>query len=204
MGLFKSKFPRKKFLLFLKDYLKNNKEVEIQDFLYNSSNDHVMSAFSALVDSEGSVDHYGLKRAIRIRMYSPKYLKKWNKLLSKFSIESSHSTKKSGEAELLIYGLEDFSKLVNLGFNLHHSKKENKLAKILSSYERNQVSRNSALRFYKSKVNRIKTSKEISEETGKSQRVVMHYLKKLRESKLIGFEKKDRQYYYFPTQSTIT
>lgn len=197
-------FPTKSFLLFLKDYLGDNKIVEIQDFLFNANKNFVMSAFSALIDAEGSIAHYGFCRRLYIRMFSPDYLKQWSRLLSKFSVYAHYYLKTSGEASLTISGWQDFDLLNKLGFNIYHSKKKTKWSDIFKTYKRNQLSRNSALNYYKSIVKEMKTAKMISEETGKSLRVVHHYFKILRDKRLINFEKRNRTCYYLPYQSTLT
>jgi len=149
--------------------------------LYKLQKEYVSAAFSALVDCEGSIEHYGLKRQIRIRMVNKAYLEDWRDLLSAYKIDSR--VERAEELKgLVISGYEDFDKLVRLGVNFRHSEKSKKWGNILSTYKKKQVSRNSALDFYSSKIReRGPISKmELATLTGKSHRVTSHFLTKLK------------------------
>lgn len=82
------RFPKKEILDFLDTYCGNKKDFHLEEFLLNSNEKLVMSAFSALIDCEGSINWYGLKRVIRIRMKNKNYLQQWHELLKKYSIYS--------------------------------------------------------------------------------------------------------------------
>ena len=81
------RFPKARLLKFLSEYLEDNKKARIQKFLFNSDNKYAASSFSALIDAEGSLTHYGLFRTIRIRMRNKQYLQDWKKLLDKFDLQ---------------------------------------------------------------------------------------------------------------------
>ncbi len=193
------RFPQAKLLKFLSEYLEGGKKAQIQDFLFNADKEYVASAFSALIDAEGSLTHHGLFRTIRIRMRNEQYLKDWKVLLSKFGIDSRFSKNTDVEYGLVIEGWEDFDKLQNLGVKFYHSKKAKKFEEILKSYVRNQVSRNSAYEFYIQKLKEIGkpiTAKEFAEKLGKSKRVVNHYLTRLMRKNLIKVDKSKVAYLY--------
>ena len=123
------RFPQAKLLKFLSEYLEDNKKARIQKFLFDSSKEYIASAFSALIDAEGNLTHYGLFRTIRIRMRNKLYLQDWKKLLNKFGIKARFSKNTDVEYGLVIEGWEDFDKLQKLGVKFYHSKKARKFKK---------------------------------------------------------------------------
>ena len=193
------RFPTSRLLKFLSEYLKDNGKVRIQSFLFNANKKYVASAFSALIDSEGSLTHHRLFRTIRIRMRNKQYLKDWKVLLAKFDIDTRFSKNTDVEYGLTIEGWEDFDKLQKLGVKLYHSKRARKFEEILKSYKRNQVSRNTAREFYLQKLKEIGkpvTAREFSEKLGKDKRTVNHYLTRLMRKNLIKVDKSRIAYLY--------
>jgi len=193
------RFPRIKLLRFLSEYLKDNKKVEVQSFLFNANKEYIASAFSALIDSEGSINQYQHFRRMRIRMRNFNYLREWRLLLKKFYISSQLRWNSKEEAQLKIEGCEDFDKLKELGVKFYHSKKARKFENILKSYKRRQVSRDTAHKFYIKKLKEIGkpiTAREFAEKLGKSKRVVNHYLTKLMEKNSIKVDKTNVAYLY--------
>jgi len=193
------RFPKIRLLNFLTEFIGDNKEVKVQQFLFNTDKKYIISAFSALIDAEGSIDHYKLFRKIRIRMRNKKYLQDWKKLLEKFGIYSRFSKNNSVEYQLTIEGWQDFNELQKLGVKFYHSKKFKKFNEILSSYKRNQISRNTAYQYYVKKLKEIGkaiTAKEFAEKLGKSKRVVNHYLTRLMRKNLIKVDKSKVAYLY--------
>lgn len=194
------RFPTKKLLTFLEKYCGTSKNLQVEGFLFNAKKDFVMSAFSALIDCEGSLDHYGLHRKIRIRMREYNYLKQWSKLLKKHNIGCKLRKNNNKEYEIAIYGWEDFNRLNKGGFRLYHSKKTKKWNEIMKSFKRNQISRDSYKKFYVDKlkeVNKKITSKEFADYLNKSKRVINHYLLKLEKEKLISCDRTHWPYLYF-------
>lgn len=186
------RFPNKVMLSFLDKYAYKNKEPLLGDFLKNASKEYIISAFSALIDSEGSVDYYKLIRKIRIRMRSKIYLIEWKNLLAKYHIDARVRQNNDREYELCLEGWEDFDRLNKLGLNLYHSKRKRKFDYILSSYKRKQISRNTALEFYTKKlkeINKPVAAQEFAEFLGKSKRVTNHYLKKLEKRNMLNIDK---------------
>lgn len=158
-----------------------------------------MSAFSSLVDCEGSVNWYGLKRIIRVRMKEKEYLLQWSKLLKKHGIYN-YLRENKNEWELNLAGWEDFDRLEKKGFLLHHSKKAKKWKEIMNGFKRNQISRGSYKKFYIRKLKNMGkgvTSKEFAMKLNKSERVVSHYLLKLKREGLIKCDKSVWPYLYF-------
>lgn len=186
-------------LRFLSEFIGDNKKLKVEPFLINSDKEYVAAAFSALIDAEGSIDHYKLFRKIRIRMRAKNYLKEWQELLEKFNIQSRLSKNTDKEYGLTIEGWEDFDRLKRIGLNLRHSKKNKKFKEIFDSYIRNQISRNTAFQFYTQKLKEIDkpiTTRELSKKLGKSKRVVNHYLTILMRKNLIKVNKSKSTYLY--------
>jgi len=193
------RFPTKKLLTFLDEYCEGNKNLQVEKFLLNANENIVMSAFSALIDCEGSIDWYGLKRIIRIRMKDKAYLKQWSNLLKKHGVYN-YFRKNKDNWEINMAGWEDFNRLQKMGFKLHHSKKAEKWRKMMEGFKRNQISRNSYKEFYTNKlkeINKKVNAKEFAEYLKKSKRVVNHYLSKLEKEKLIICDKNHWPYLYF-------
>ena len=194
------RFPTKDLLNFLEDYCGNKKEFHLEEFLINSNGRLVMSAFSALVDCEGSVDHYDLFRKIRIRMRNKDYLSQWKDLLAKWDIKARLQKNNEKEFELCIEGWQDFNRLNELGFKLFHSKKSKKWGDILNGFKRNQISRNSYRAFYLKKLRELNkkiTAQEFANHLNKSKRVINHYLLKLEKEKLVKCNRTVWPYLYF-------
>ncbi len=194
------RFPAKKLLDFLDNYCGDKKNFHVEEYLFHSDLKKVMSAFSALVDCEGTLNWYGFKRQIQIRMRNKNYLKQWSELLKKHRIGSTFREKKD-DWELDISGWEDFDKLEKGGFKLFHSEKAKKWEKMMQGFKRNQVSRNTAEKFYLEKLREMKkpmSVKEFALILNKSKRVVNHYLKKLNERKLLKIEKSNERRIYSP------
>ncbi len=199
------RFPKKEILDFLDSYCGNKKDFHLEEFLLNSDEKLVISAFSALIDCEGSINWYGLKRIIRIRMKNKDYLQQWHELLKRYNIYNKFRKNKN-EWELNIAGWQDFNKLNELGFRLYHSKKSKKWKEMLKGFKRNQISRNSYKEFYINKlkeVNKKITSEELSRYIKKSKRVVNHYLLKLEKENLINCDRNHWPYLYFITTSSV-
>jgi len=199
------RFPTKKILDFLEEYTSENKNLIVEETLFNSNKELVMAAFSALVDCEGSINWYGLKRIIRIRMRNREYLKKWSELLNKYGIGNKFRKNKN-EYETNISGWEDFDRLKKLGFKLHHSKKAEKWKEMMAGFKRNQISRDSYKEFYTKKLKELKkkvTAKEFAEYLSKSKRVVNHYLLKLEKANLIKCDRNNWPYLYFISTSSV-
>jgi len=159
-----------------------------------------MSAFSALIDCEGSINWYGLKRSIRVRMMNYDYLKQWSNLLKKLEIKNNLRKNSEKEYEITIYGWENFDKLNKMGFKLHHSKKIERWNKIMEGFKRNQISRGSYKDFYISKLKRLNkktTAKNFAIYLNKSERTLSHFLSKLEKQNLIKRDKGSWPYLYF-------
>jgi len=194
------RFPTKKILDFLEDYCGDKKKFHLEEFLLNSNGKLVMSAFSALVDCEGSIDFYKLFRRIRIRMRNKNYLNQWKDLLLKYNIKARLQKNDEKEFELCIEGWQDFNRLNELGFKLYHSEKLKKWEEMLRGFKRNQISRNSYKEFYVDKLKEIGkkiTAKEFAEHIGKSKRTVNHYLSKLKKEERISCDKTFWPHLYF-------
>ena len=78
------RFPNKKIFSFIKEYNRNKNE--FSKYLLREDLKIIMSALSALIDAEGSINWYGLKRLIRIRMRNKEYLQEWSLLLKRIGI----------------------------------------------------------------------------------------------------------------------
>jgi hypothetical protein len=193
------RFPTRKLLEFLDFYLGGNKNIRIEKALSNSPSDMIMSAFSALVDCEGTISWYGLKRNIQIRMNSKDYLLQWKSLLEKFNIGCRFEKNDKNLWGLVICGWEDFDRLERLGFKLIHSKKAKKWEEMMKGYKRNQISRGTYREFYIKKIkeaNEKVTIKELSEITGKNKRTVNYFLLKLEKENLVTRDKSKWPYLY--------
>lgn len=173
--------------------------IRLNTLLKKSPPNVIMAAFGMVVDCEGSIDHYKLFRKIRIRMANRPYLEDWLDLLNRVGIHAS--IHKDGALHALcIEGAKDFRKLVDYGFNLHHSIKRFKFQKLLLSYKRFQISRGSALIFYLQelrKIGRSITAQELATAVGKNKRTVNHYFKKLEDKNLVRVDKRQLPYFYF-------
>ena len=132
------RFPSRRILTFLDKHCKGNKNLHIENFLLKANDKIIMSAFSALIDCEGSIDYYDLHRRIRIRMRNKKFLKQWSQLLKKYNIGNKFRKNKN-EWEVNITGWEDFNRLNQMGFRQYHSKKAKKWDSIMKSFKRNHV-----------------------------------------------------------------
>jgi len=188
------RFPNKVMLSFLDDYAAKR-----DNFLRDAPKEYVASAFSALIDTEGSIDHYGFFRKIRIRMRNKKYLEEWKKLLIKYNIKARFQQNNEKEFEICIEGWEDFDRLNKLGLNLYHSKRNKKFKHILESYKRKQISRNTALAFYIEKLKELNkpiSAKDFALRLGKGKRVVNHYLKKLAKRNLLNINRLKNSWLY--------
>lgn len=199
------RFPTKKILNFLEEYCGGNKILKVEKELLNADKRKIMSAFSALIDCEGSIDWYGLKRIIRIRMKDKEYLQQWSDLLKTQNIYN-YLRENKNEWELNIAGWEDFDRLEKKGFKLFHSKKLDKWARMMKGFKRNQISRGTYKDFYIKKLrelNRKVNAKEFAKYINKSKRVTNHYLLKLEKQKLIKCDRNNWPYLYFITTSSV-
>ena len=197
------RFPRKIIFDIIEKYAGDKNS--FTPALINTNPNMVIAAFSGLVDAEGTLNWYGLKRNIQIRMRNSKYLEEWDKLLKKHSIGCKFRKNKN-EYEINIAGWEDFDRLEKLGFQLYHSKKREKWKKMMGGFKRNQISRDSYKEFYINnlkKLNKKVTAKEFSEYINKSKRVSNHYLLKLEKEKLINCDRNNWPYLYFISTSSV-
>ena len=193
------------FFSLLKDALEENggnksHTIRLNTFLEKSPPNVIMAALGMLVDCEGSINYYKLFRRIKIRMVNRQYLMDWLNLLNRLGIHTILYEDGTLYA-LCIEGAEDFRKLVSHGFKLHHSVKKTKFQKLLCSYKRFQISRNSALVFYPQelrKIGRPVSARELALTIGKSKRVVSHYLKILEDKNLVKADKTRFPYLYSP------
>ncbi len=192
------RFPTKKLLDFLQLHLKGNKNIQVEDILFKSPPNIVMSAFSALVDCEGTLNWYGLKRNIQIRMNSKEYLLQWKELLEKFEI-GCRFEKNQSLWGIVISGWEDFDRLERLGFKLIHSKKAEKWKRMMNGYKRRQISRGTFKEFYIKKlkeVNKKVTTKEFAEILNKDKRTINHFLLKLEKEGFVICDRSNWPYLY--------
>jgi len=199
------RFPTKKLLTFLDDYTGGHKNLYVEETLFNSEPLLVMSAFSALVDCEGSINWYGFKRQIQIRMKTKEYLLQWKILLAKLGV-GCRVEKNEDLWGLVISGWEDFDKLERFGFKLYHSKKAIKWKSLIGGFKRNQISRNSYKEFYVNKLKRINKkicAKEFADYLNKSKRVVNHYLLKLEKQGFVSCDRDKWPYLYFISTSSV-
>jgi len=200
------KFRSLTFFSLLRDVIgenggKKSHTIRLNTLLKKSPPSVIVAAFSMVVDCEGSVDYYKLSRKIRIRVANRQYLRDWLNLLNHLRIRAN-VYKDGALYALCVEGAEDFRKLVNYGFNLHHSVKRTKFQKVLRSYKRFQISRNSALTFYPQELRKVGhpvTARELAFIAGKSKRVVSHYLKRLEDKNLVKVDKNGMPYFYSST-----
>ena len=199
------RFPKKVLLNFLDKY-SNKKKLELGNYLIEENKELIASAFSALIDCEGSINYYGLKRIIRVRMRNKIYLEQWSKFLKKIGIGCKFRKNSDKEYEINISGWEDFNKLLKIGIKFYNSKKEKEWEKMMMGFKRNQISRNSYKEFYIKKLkelNKKVTAQEFAKYIRKSKRVSNHYLLKLEKEKLIYCDKSSRPYLYFISTSSV-
>ena len=180
------RFPVKKLLIFLDKYGGSKKLLRVSNVI-KSNEKLILSAFSALIDCEGSINWYGLKRVIRIRMRSKEYLKDWSEILDNMGIGHKYRKNKN-DWEINISGWEDFKKLESKGLKLYHSIKREKWKNMMKGFQRNQISRGSYKEYY---LNKLKdhgkevSAIELAKFINKSKRTVNHFLLKLEKDKLI-------------------
>lgn len=199
------RFPKKILLNFLDKY-SNKKILEIGKYLKESNGEFIASAFSALIDCEGSINLNGLKRTIRIRMRNKEYLEQWSKLLNKVGVGCKFRKNSEKEYEINISGWEDFNRLSEMGVRFYNSKKDKEWEEMMSSFKRNQISRGSYKEFYINKLRELNeevTAQQFADYIKKSKRVVNHYLLKLEKEKMISCEKNSRPYLYFISTSSV-
>lgn len=199
------RFAKIELLTFLDKYCGDKKNFHVEEFLFNADEKKVISAFSALIDCEGTVTQYGFKRNIQIRMRNKDYLLQWKELLKKFEIECRFSKDKDGWG-IVIEGWEDFDKLKKMGLKLYHSEKARKFEEVMQGFKRNQISRGSYKDFYVNKlkeINKKVTIKQFAEIIGKKMRNTTHYIKKLREEGLICEDKRQHPHLYFIRTSSV-
>ena len=197
-GYLELRFWNIKFLRFLEQVSgKNNGKLRLTSKI-NLNNNFIISAFSALVDSEGSINFYGHTRRLRIRIKDKEYLEKWKYLLRGINIHSS-ITKDGNLFALTITGLEDFEKLIRANFELFQSERNRKFLNIIESYVRRQISRNAAKKYYLDKLKeerRPMTIKELSSILKKNRRTIHHYLKLLENDNKVTVDKTKKNYLY--------
>ncbi len=197
------RFPNKRIFSFIRKYDKNKND--FSEYILREDTKIIMSAFSALIDAEGSINWYGLTRKIRVRMRNKSYLKEWNSLLNKLGIGCRFSKNKI-DWEITISGWEDFNKLDRYGIKFYNSKKLKEWQEMMKGFKRNQISRNSYKEFY---INKIKegrkgiTAEQLAKQLNKSKRVINHFLHKLEKDKLIYHKHGKRPYLYFISNSSV-
>lgn len=200
------RFWKLDFIKALEDYVttKESSKLRLERTLFSLPKEYVASALSALMDAEGSIDHYRQTRRIRIRMKNENYLEDWKNLLRKFGVESHVSCLRSDKnmKSFVISGWEDFNKINDMGLNLFHSKKRKKMENIFETYKRNQISRNSANSFYVDKLRDIGPigASDFAIKLGKSKGVVNHYLTRLESKGIISADKSKVKYLYYVPQ----
>jgi len=199
------RFPKIELLKFLDNYCGDKKNFQVENFLFEADEKLVISAFSALIDCEGTITWYGLKRNIQVRMRNKKYLEQWRELLKKFGIISRFSKDKDGWG-IVIEGWQDFDRLYRMGLKLYHSDKAEKLKRIMKGFKRNQISRGTYKDFYINKlkeINKKATLKELSQFIGKSKRNVNHYIIKLKKEGLVKEDKNNWPHLYSISTSSV-
>lgn len=199
------RFAKVELLRFLDKYCGNKKHFHVEEFLFNASAEKVASALSALIDCEGTITWYGLKRNIQIRMRNKEYLLQWQELLKKFGINCRFSKDKDGWG-IVIEGWQDFDKLQKMGLKLYQSNKAKKFENIRNSFKRNQISRGSYKEFYINKLkelNRKVTIIEFAKIINKSTRNAAHYIRKLKKQNLISEDKDKWPHLYFISTSSV-
>jgi hypothetical protein len=202
------RFPTKELLDFLEDYCGDKKNFRVEEFIINANQKLIMSAFSALMDCEGTISWYGLKRQIQIRMRNRVYLQQWSELLKRYGVGNRFDKKpdKKGNWGLNIEGWEDFNRLNELGFRMYHSEKADKWERVMGGFKRNQISRNGYKEFYTlrlKELNKKITAQDFASYIKKSKRVASHYLLKLERGGLINCDKSEEPYRYFISTSSV-
>ncbi len=177
------KASNKSFTQFMKLILNEENsthKLRINNYLKASTPKIIAKVFGSVIDCDGSIIYYGLKREINLQQSSLNYIKDWNKLLNSININSNIS-KKGKLYKLTITCNQNFKKLNQFGFELHHKIKKTRFQHILNNYKKHQLERNTALNYYKQLVknNPQTTALNISIISNKNKRVVSHYLKKL-------------------------
>jgi len=189
------------FTTFLREILEektNSLTIEINEYLKTTPKEIIAPVFGVVVDCEGSINQYKLNRRIRVRMQNEKYLLEWKKLLKKVGISASINKGKQ-ITQLTITSYQKFKKLKELSFNLNHQNKKNKFKKILLTYKKKQVIRNTAKKYYLNKLkklNKKSTAKDFADRLNKKKRVISHYLKQLEKENLINVDKSQTTYLY--------
>ncbi len=176
-------------------------EIRLNNFLKEAQPEIIAKVFARVVDCEGSIQFYGHKRAICVRMKNKQYLEDWRELLNKIGIPSRLDKQPKGLTALVITNNQHFEMLSGFGFSLCHKEKKARFEKILKSYQKHQVRRNSALSYYllAVKENPHRGAFELAKITNKSKRVVSHYLKKLVGIGQIKFKAEGQKHFYYPT-----
>ncbi len=194
------RFSKTNFIRFLEDHVagkRKSKNIRLQPLISTDST-FLASALSALIDCEGTLDHHGHTRRIRVRMINKKYLDDWVSVLSGYEI-GAKVTKDENLYCMVISGWEDFEKLNKLGLELHQSKKSKKWFVILNSYKRKQISRGTAVQFYLKKLGEIGTpisARDFAAQLGKSKRVINHHLARLARAGLLKVDTSNTTYLY--------
>jgi hypothetical protein len=191
----------KAFTTFIKNILfdqTTSNKIRINSLLQNASPKIIAQVFGSLINCEGSIRYTELTRSIYVRMCNKKYLTDWKELLKKIHIKSRVSNCKS-LFQLTITCNQNFTKLINLGFYLHHNKKRTRFENIIAGYKKLQVERNTALEYYFNivKSNPNKSAIELSKITKKNKRTISHYLKKLCSLGQINWAKIDKKKYIY-------
>jgi len=198
------RFPNKKIFRFINKYSKDKNE--FSEYLLRENPKMIMSAFSALIDAEGSINWYGLKRVVRVRMRNKKYLKNWSILLYNLGINCKFRQNTDSEYEINISGWEDFNKLEKYGIVFYNSKKLREWKDMMNGFKRKQISRSSYKEFY---INKMKecggkiTAEELAKQLNKSKRVINHFFHKLEKDKLISHKPGRKPYLYFISNSSV-
>lgn len=189
-----------KFIRFIDNYAgeRRSNKIRLNKFLLDAQKDFIISALSAVIDSEGSIEHYRHTRRVRVRMVNLEYIRGWKKLLKKLGIRSCVS-KERHLWGLTITGWTNFNRIQGLGLKLYHSEKRKKFNKVMNSYQKKQILRNTWKEFYINKLDKIGkpiSAAEFAKILGKSKRVVNHYLTKLDREDLIKVNKSNVRYLY--------
>ncbi len=198
-------FHKKVFLQFLDEFTKfkrKSHDIRLEDEIANGPEAVTMAAFSALIDAEGSIDHYGLKRCMRIRMTNKEYLKLWQSTLERIGVKSHLGL--SGNLHCLtISGWRNFDKLKQMGLKLFHSVKRVKFDKILGSYIKKQEIRNTAMQFYLEKVREFGpiSALDLANKLGKKKRSVNHQLKRLKAQRQVIADPEEGNQHTLPLYS---
>jgi DNA-binding transcriptional ArsR family regulator len=199
------RFAKIELLKFLDKHCGEKKYFHIEEILLNADERKIISALSALIDCEGTITWYGLKRNIQIRMRNKKYLEQWQGLLKKWNIICRFEKDKDGWG-IVLEGWEDFNKLQKMGLKLYHSEKAKKFEEIMLGFKRKQISRGSYKQFYVNKLKEINKKisiKEFSKIIGKSERNTAHHIRKLKKDELVSIDKNQWPHLYFIKTSSV-